>query len=105
MRFVSGSSVQKHYVSTSLALLSKQSILFSLVVLDLVLLQSLGNMLLFQYLVNVLEGDFQPRNCVYAGKLILFYFYFLFFVFFFPSSYVEGLSCFYSIQKPQTGSF
>ncbi|KAM5588083.1 hypothetical protein ABKV19_006501 [Rosa sericea] len=28
--------------------------------------KSLGNMLLFQYLVNVLEGDFQPRNCVYA---------------------------------------
>lgn len=70
------------------------------VALDLVLLQSLGNMLLFQYLVTVLEGDFQPRNCVYAGKLILF-----FFSFFFPSSFVEGLSCFYSIQKPQTGSF
>lgn len=68
------------------------------VVLDLVLLQSLGNMLLFQYLVTVLEGDFQPRNCVYEGKLILFNF-------FFPSSFVEGLSCFYSIQKPQTGSF
>lgn len=51
------------------------------VVLDLVLLQSLGNMLLFQYLVTVLEGDFQPRNCVYAGKLILFYFYFLYFFF------------------------
>ncbi|XP_050370031.1 negative regulator of systemic acquired resistance SNI1 isoform X2 [Argentina anserina] len=28
--------------------------------------KSLGNMLLFQYLVNVLEGDFQPRNSVYA---------------------------------------
>ncbi|XP_004305400.1 PREDICTED: uncharacterized protein LOC101307140 [Fragaria vesca subsp. vesca] len=28
--------------------------------------KALGNMLLFQYLVNVLEGDFQPRNCVYA---------------------------------------
>ncbi|KAK9936475.1 hypothetical protein M0R45_013316 [Rubus argutus] len=28
--------------------------------------KSLGNMLLLQYLVNVLEGDFQPRNCVYA---------------------------------------
>lgn len=48
------------------------------VVLDLVLLQSLGNMLLFQYLVTVLEGDFQPRNCVYAGKLILFFFLFFF---------------------------
>nr|XP_011460592.1 PREDICTED: uncharacterized protein LOC101306508 isoform X1 [Fragaria vesca subsp. vesca] len=28
--------------------------------------KSLGNMLLFQYLVNVLEGDFQPRSHVYA---------------------------------------
>lgn len=72
------------------------------VVLDLVLLQSLGNMLLFQYLVTVLEGDFQSRNCVYAGKLILFNFFFLFF---FSSCFVEGLSCFYSIQKPETGSF
>lgn len=26
----------------------------------------LGGMLLFQYLVNVLEGDFKPRNSVYA---------------------------------------
>lgn len=101
MCFVSGSSVQKHYVSTSLALLSKQSILFFLVVLDLVLLQSLGNMFLFQYLVNVLEGDFQPRNCVYAGKLIPFFCFF----FSFSPSFVEGLSFFYSIQKPQTGSF
>ncbi|GAV87037.1 hypothetical protein CFOL_v3_30463 [Cephalotus follicularis] len=27
--------------------------------------KSLGNMLLFQYLVSVLDGDFVPRNCMY----------------------------------------
>lgn len=35
------------------------------------ILQSLGNMFLFQYLVSVLEGDFLPRNTVYKGKLPL----------------------------------
>ncbi|PRQ44234.1 hypothetical protein RchiOBHm_Chr3g0476981 [Rosa chinensis] len=40
--------------------------LLLLVFLDLLSLQSLGNMLLFQYLVNALEGDFQPHNCIYA---------------------------------------
>ncbi|KAK6932643.1 hypothetical protein RJ641_002267 [Dillenia turbinata] len=29
----------------------------------------LGNMLLFQYLVNILEGDFLPRNKVYEGTM------------------------------------
>ena len=34
-------------------------------------LQSLSNMFQFQYLVNVLEGDFLPRNSMYKGKLTL----------------------------------
>ncbi|KAL6333329.1 hypothetical protein AAG906_028513 [Vitis piasezkii] len=32
-------------------------------------IQSLGNMFLFQYLVNVLEGDFLPRNSMYKETL------------------------------------
>ncbi|KAK9267110.1 hypothetical protein L1049_009529 [Liquidambar formosana] len=32
-------------------------------------LKSMGNMLLFQYLVNVLEGDFLPRNSVYRETM------------------------------------
>ncbi|PRQ44244.1 hypothetical protein RchiOBHm_Chr3g0477101 [Rosa chinensis] len=51
--------------------LSKKSFLILFVFLDLVSLQSLENMLLFQYLVNSLEVGFQPRNCIYAGKFIL----------------------------------
>lgn len=34
---------------------------------DMPFFQSLRNMLLFQYLVNALEGDFLPRNRVYEG--------------------------------------
>lgn len=36
-----------------------------------ILLQLLRNMLLFQYLVYVLEGDFLPRNRVYKGGLLV----------------------------------
>ncbi|KAK6124369.1 hypothetical protein DH2020_041862 [Rehmannia glutinosa] len=32
----------------------------------------LKNMLLLQYLISVLEGDFLPRNCAYHGKVFLF---------------------------------
>ncbi|PIN10424.1 hypothetical protein CDL12_16987 [Handroanthus impetiginosus] len=32
----------------------------------------LKNMLLLQYLINVLEGDFWPRNCTYQGKMSFF---------------------------------
>lgn len=35
-------------------------------------LQFLKKMLLLQYLVTVLEGDFLPRNCAYQGKISLF---------------------------------
>lgn len=34
------------------------------------ILQNLRNMLLFQYLVSFLEGDFLPRKTMYAGKSI-----------------------------------
>lgn len=35
-------------------------------------LQFLKKMLLLQYLVTVLEGDFLPRNCAYQGNISLF---------------------------------
>lgn len=36
-------------------------------------LQFLKKLLLLQYLVNVLEGDFWPRNCAYRGKIQVFH--------------------------------
>lgn len=34
-------------------------------------LQFMKKMLLLQYLVTVLEGDFGPRNCAYQGRTLL----------------------------------
>lgn len=35
-------------------------------------LQLMKKMLLLQYLVTILEGDFGPRNCAYQGRISLF---------------------------------